>query len=175
MKNPLRFLFALDRLLYKIEDVLLIIITLLIMILAFLPIVLRAVFDNSIIWAPELNRLLVLWLCFVGASLCVQENKHLSLEAIAHIFPKICAPYIKIVVFCFTIFICGVMTYLSYHYFALELSNINLGDYLFAGLPKTYFKLIYPLGFGLITFHYCVKLIECVIALCRPQQNSLAA
>lgn len=157
--KPLRFLFWFDKLLYKIEAILLVIITLLIVTFGFLPIVLRGAFDSSIIWAPELNRLLVLWIAMIGASLAIQENKHISLEVLTQFLPKKYEPYTKALVYAFVIYICARFTYISFYYFEFEKFNINMGDMLFGPIAKTHFKIIYPLGFAAFTYHYCVKLI----------------
>ena len=169
--NPLRFFYWLDDTLYKVEAVLLILTTLLVIVFGFLPIVLRGIFDRSIIWAPELNRLLVLWLTFFGASLAIRDNKHISIEVLTQFLPKKFAPFTKILVYSFVIYICARFTYIGYYYFEFEKFNINLGDMLFGPVAKTYFKIIYPLGFGAFTYHYCIKLMTVVRDL--QQQNQL--
>lgn len=158
----LNMLHKADSGLYKIEAFMLVLCTLLLLILGFLPIVLRSVFDRSLVWAPELSRLLVLWITFFGASLAIRENKHISLEVLTQFLPQSIARYTKALVCLFVVLVCARFTYIGYHYYIFETFNINMGDFLFGTLAKTYFKVIYPLGFGLFTFHFTVKLTDSV-------------
>lgn len=162
-RNPFKFVFWLDRYLEKLESLLLVWVLLTVLVFAFLPVFLRVFFDTSIIWAPELNRLLVLWIGFLGAALAVKENRHISLEVLTKFIPKKWLPLTQFFVYCFIIYVCGSFTYISYHFFQFELANINMGDYLFGTFAKTYFKIIYPVGFGLITYHYIIKLLEVLL------------
>lgn len=170
--NPWKFFLWFDKTLYQLEAILLVFITLMVVVFGFLPIVLRGVFDRSLIWAPELNRLLVLWITFLGASLAVKDNKHISLEVLTQFLPKKCEPFVKALVYSFVIFICARFTYIAFYYFEFEKFNINLGDMLFGVVAKTHFKIIYPLGFAAFTYHYCVKLAQVVCAPRTPQKQS---
>jgi len=171
MKNKICKLFSLvDNWLYKCEAALLVTCTLLVLIFGFLPIFLRMTFDTSIIWAPELNRLMVLWITFFGASLAIRENKHISLEVLTQFLPKNFARPVKALIYIFVIFVCATYTYIAYVYFGFEKSNINLGDYLFGSVAKTWFKIIYPFGFACFTYHYFVKLL--LLCLMNPAEHN---
>lgn len=47
-----------------------------------LQVVMRYVFDNSLIWSEELTRYCFVWLVFLGTSYAVQQGAHIRLELI---------------------------------------------------------------------------------------------
>lgn len=170
-KTPFRIFFLIDDFLQKIESVILVWTLLSILFFAFIPVFLRIFFDTSIIWAPELNRLLVLWIGFLGASLAVKENRHISLELLTQFLPNKWKPVAQLFVYSFVIYVTGAFTYISYHFYNFELEMINIGDYLFGSVAKTYFKIIYPIGFGLMTYHYIVKLLEVLLVFANAKST----
>ena len=54
-----------------------------------------AYFPIGYSWAQELSLMLVLWVGFLGASICAHEGKHLQLEALAKLIPDRAKPYVR--------------------------------------------------------------------------------
>jgi TRAP-type C4-dicarboxylate transport system permease small subunit len=49
-------------------------------------IVMRYVFNNSLVWSEELARYIYVWICFLGLSLGIMEGDHIRLEALVNRF-----------------------------------------------------------------------------------------
>lgn len=126
---------------------------------AFLQVVLRNVFDSGIHWADVFNRLLVLWIGIFAATIAAKENRHLSLEVLTKFLPDRAKPIVSMFVNIFVGVVTAYLTYYSYLFFQDQLMY-EANDLLFTGVPKAYFSIIFPIGFGLICFRYFVKLLE---------------
>lgn len=55
------------------------------------------VFPNGFVWSQPLALILLLWVGFVGASMCTYEGKHLRVEAVQRYLPKRFAPPLGLV------------------------------------------------------------------------------
>lgn len=159
MTNPFRLLFSLDKSLVKIEKILLIVCFIALVLFAFLQVVLRNFFDTGIHWADVFNRLLVLWIGIFAATVAASENKHLSLEVLTKFLPEWAWPVVNIFTNIFVIVVAAFATYYSYLFFQDQLMYES-ADLLFQGVPKAYFSVVFPVGFGLISFRYFVKLLK---------------
>lgn len=157
--NPFKVIFAIDNFLVKIEKFLLIVTLITLLLFAFLQVVLRNVFDSGILWADVFNRLLVLWVGIFAATIAAKENRHLSLEVLTKFLPERAKPPVNFFVNLFVIVVTALLTYYSYLFFQDQLM-FEADDLLFTGVPKAYFSIIFPIGFGLICFRYFVKLLE---------------
>jgi TRAP-type C4-dicarboxylate transport system permease small subunit len=159
--NPFKILFALDNFLVRIEKFFLITSLISLLGFAFLQVVLRNVFDTAIHWGDVFNRMLVIWIGFFAATIAAKENRHLSLEVLTKFFPKKALPVVNIFVQIFVIVVTAILTKASWAFFQDQIMY-EASDLLFEGLPKAYFTVIFPIGFGLICFRYIVKLLETV-------------
>jgi TRAP-type C4-dicarboxylate transport system permease small subunit len=159
----MKTLLTLNRALRKLEAALLIASVLFLLLFAFLQVFLRNFFNSGINWADVFNRSMVLWISFLGATLAVNDDRHFSLE-ITRFLPSRFKTIANICVSVAVIVVCAMLTYYSYLFF-LDQREFEAADLLFTGFPKYYFTVIFPLGFGLITFHYFVKLAQNVHAL----------
>jgi len=157
--NPFRILFAVDKLLLKVETFLLLLTVITLLVFAFLQVVLRNVFDSGIHWADVFNRLLVLWIGIFAATIAAKENRHLSLEVLTKFLPEKAKPIIGIFINLFVIVVAAFLTKASMQFFQDQLLY-EANDLLFENVPKAYFSIIFPIGFALICFRYFVKLLE---------------
>ncbi len=84
-----------------------------IMCLTFCMVFYRYVLNNSIVWAEEILRYLMMWVVLVGAGLTVREDQHVSMDILQNIFkrwPKLRAVHYaltRIIVFAFMIYLIG--------------------------------------------------------------------
>jgi len=157
--NPFKIIFAVNNLLVKIEKFLLLVSLITLLLFAFLQVVLRNIFDSGILWADVFNRLLVLWVGMFAATIAAKENRHLSLEVLTKFLPEKAKPIASMFVSLFVVVVTAYLTYYSYLFFQDQLMY-EADDLLFTGVPKAYFSIIFPIGFGLICFRYFVKFLE---------------
>ena len=59
-----------------------------IIIIGFVQVVMRTVFNSSLSWSEALIRYVYIWLCWVGVSLTQRRNEHIRLTFVADLLPK---------------------------------------------------------------------------------------
>lgn len=169
--NPIRWLFALNRLSAKVEAFLLVSVLLIALFFAFLQVILRNFFDSGINWGDVFTRHLVLWIGFFGATISTLEDKHIRIDALTKILPKRAIPIVELLICLFCIVV-GYLLYLSaYHFVVGEKMALTT---LFEGIPTWYFIVIMPVGFGIITFRYLVKFFELLYAFAGKKGEVVA-
>ena len=159
MFNPFKIIFAIDRLLLKIENFLLIISMLALLFFAFLQVVLRNFFDSGIHWGDVFNRLLVLWISVFAATIAASQNKHLSIEMLGKYLPEKFKPLVSVLINLFVVVVTAFLAHASFQFFQDQIQNES-SDLLFTGVPKAYFSVVFPVGFGILSFRYFVKLLD---------------
>lgn len=53
--------------------------------LLFTNVTLRYFWKSAIFWAEEMLRYLIVWITFIGASMCVQEESHIGIDVLSNI------------------------------------------------------------------------------------------
>ena len=71
----MKFLNKINNWISLLEDWILVSIVLFMVLMAFLQVILRNIFDMGIIWGDILLRHLVLWIGFIGASLATKKKQ----------------------------------------------------------------------------------------------------
>ncbi len=154
-----------DRSLYVIENVCVVVILGTMVGLAFLQVVLRNFFSTGILWGDIFLRHLVLWVGFIGASLASRENKHINIDVLSRALPSRWASIVQAVIHVLTIIITYVLMRAAWRMVMFEKEG---GSELFSGLPIWIFQLIIPIGFGLIGFRFLLHLIQIGLDLVAP-------
>lgn len=68
--------------------------------LIFINVVLRYIFNTSLMWADELTRYILMWVTCIGANLCIRSGIHVKMDLLHIRLPKkyskilICATYV---------------------------------------------------------------------------------
>ncbi|WP_152655616.1 TRAP transporter small permease [Oceanobacillus sp. CFH 90083] len=70
------------------EEYILVCLSALTVIIIFLQVIMRYVFDNSLTWSEELARYMFIWLIYIGVSYAVKEKRHLGVDAITMLFQE---------------------------------------------------------------------------------------
>jgi TRAP-type C4-dicarboxylate transport system permease small subunit len=73
-------------------------------------------FPQGYTWSQELSLMLLLWIGFLGASVCAHEGRHLRMEAFDRILPEKAARIIHAVGYFGTAAFCAFMMLLGYRY-----------------------------------------------------------
>ena len=81
------------------------------MLIAVGQIVLRELFSTGFVWADELIKLMVLWLAMVGSIAAARENRHIRIDALSHILPRIAVEITRALVDIFAAVVCGVIAF----------------------------------------------------------------
>jgi TRAP-type C4-dicarboxylate transport system permease small subunit len=164
-----------DKALLRFEGWLLVLFLALMVIFTFLQVALRAFFvyahlqwANNLMgqmdWAEPLVRLLVLWVCILGASLVTGENKHIKIDLMTDLLPKGLLPYRELLLAASCAVITGFMLKASIVYVRMEAA---FGAEFFAGLPNWIAQLILPIGFSVIFCRFVLRTAGEALAIRR--------
>lgn len=146
-----RSLYALDRTLEKLEYRLIVCLLTLMILLSFGQMVSRNFFHQALVWGDILLRQLVLWTGFLGASLAVRQNKHISIDVLSNYLPA----GSKSIVFTFTRIVTGIISgFLAWAAWSFVQFEKESESILFLDLPVWFFQLILPYSFFTIAFRF---------------------
>jgi TRAP-type C4-dicarboxylate transport system permease small subunit len=150
----MKYLAFLDRWLQRITGWLIIFLLTVMILMAFGQVVLRNLFHTGIEWGDVLLRHLVLWIGFLGAIIATGEGRHLKIEFIN----KLAAERFRKAIYVFTNLFAAVVCYfLMRAAMAFVQFEKESASTLILNLPTTYFIVIIPIGYGIISFRFIVR------------------
>ena len=124
-------------------------------VLAFVQVLLRNIFSFGFLWGDPFLRYLVLWVGFLGAVLATKEEKHFGVELLNRFLSRHSMHIVRCIV---DIFACVV----AYLLFQASLDFLEIGfdenSIDLFGISKKYYLLIIPLTFGLVAFHFLLRI-----------------
>ena len=82
--------------------------------LAILKIVMRYVFNASLLWSDMMLQHLTLWLCFFGAALATCERRHISIDVLSRILPGKITRWTNLVIDCIALVVVGILAYYGF-------------------------------------------------------------
>jgi C4-dicarboxylate transporter DctQ subunit len=167
----IRILKNIDTWIAKFETVILVAVLSIMVILAFLQVVLRNLFDEGILWGDTFLRHLVLWVGFLGASLATREKKHINIDLFTRFFTGKSKSLINALVNLFAAVVCWYLTSAAWT-FVLDEKAAN--STLFNDIPTWYFQIIIPAGFLLMTIRFLVFFIEHSVELFTSKSDEAA-
>lgn len=147
---------TLEKYLTKIESILVIALLSVMVLLGFIQVVLRNVFQSGIIWADIVLRHLVLWIGFVGALLATTNDRHISIDAFARFMPNRVQHGIAVITNIFAAVVCFFLFKASLTFIGFEISDHHT---LYANVPAWYSEIIIPVGYALLAFHFLLRII----------------
>ena len=139
----------------KIEIGLLCLIVAMMLGLAILKIVLRYVFNVSLLWSDVMLQHLTLWLCFLGAAVATCERRHISIDVLSRILPGKITRWTNLVVDCVALIVVGILAYYGFIFLQDEKSSEAV---LIGSVPLWWAKAIIPYGFVLIGIHIALQI-----------------
>jgi TRAP-type C4-dicarboxylate transport system permease small subunit len=144
-----------------VERSLVVTLVVIMVLLAFVQVVLRNYFSMGILWADPLLRHMVLWVGFLGASLATHREKHISIDLITRFVSVRATNLIRILTNLFACIISFVLARAGWTFLKAEMESqttlLTIGT---AELPAWWFQLIIPVGFGLISFRFFLRILE---------------
>ena len=140
-----------------LETVLLVTLLSSIMLLAVGQIVLREVFSTGFVWADELIKLMVLWLAMVGSIAACRDNRHIRIDALSHVLPRLAVEVTRAVVDVFAAVVCAVIAWHTWRYLQVE---IEYADTVLINVPAWIAHSVLPAAFLLISFRFVVLVVK---------------
>ncbi|MGI9247758.1 MAG: TRAP transporter small permease [Woeseiaceae bacterium] len=156
------FLERLERASSTLETITLVMLLTGMMLLAVGQIVLREIFSTGVVWADELIKLMVLWLAMVGSIAACRENRHIRIDALSHILPKLAVEITRILVDLFAAIVCGVIAWQSWLYLQVE---IEYQDTVLVNVPAWIAHSVLPAAFLLISFRFLVLIVKQIVEI----------
>lgn len=163
MKSKLALLEKLGRV---AEDTALVVLLGSMIIMAVTQIVLRQFFDDSIEWADEFIKIVVLWLAMVGSVAAARDNRHIRIDVLSHVLPDKLVVLSRIVVDLFAAAVCVVIAWQAWRYLQIEIEwqETVLGD-----VPAWIAHAVVPAAFLLIGYRFLVAMAGDIYRLYRGE------
>jgi TRAP-type C4-dicarboxylate transport system permease small subunit len=114
-------------------------------------------FFQSIYFAEEVSKFLVMLTTFTGVSYAVRKARHIRMGAFLDAMPQTMEKVFIIIISMVSAVVMGIMTWFSYQYLmnAMDMGHMTPA----LRVPKWTFYVIIPIGFGLA----CIQYIRTVI------------
>lgn len=142
---------SLDRALESIEYRLIVCLLSIMIILSFGQMVSRNLLHHTLVWGDILLRQLVLWTGFLGASLAVRQNKHISIDVLSNFLPAHSRNKVFTFTRIMTAIISGFLAWAAWSFVQFEKESESI---LFLDLPVWFFQVILPYSFLTISFRF---------------------
>lgn len=150
----------LDRMVAKVEVVLVVVVLFVMLGLSTLQLLLHTVFDSGIEWADIVARQMVLWLGFLGGALATQEGRHIAIDAASKLLKPRVAAVLRVITFSSAALIAGIMGFAALRFVQDEMSA---GSTLFGSVPAWPFEAVMPVSLFVIVFHFFVSVVDAVL------------
>lgn len=115
-------------------------------------------FFQSIYFAEEISRFLVMLTTFTGVSYGVRRARHIRMGAFLDAMPPKMEKVFILIICAVSAFVMGAMAWFSYEYLMNAMSRGHVTSALRA--PKWTFYIILPIGFGLACIQYIRTIIK---------------
>jgi C4-dicarboxylate transporter DctQ subunit len=115
-------------------------------------------FFQSIYFAEEVSKFLVMLTTFAGVSYAVRKARHIRMGAFLDAMPQKMEKVFIIIISIISAFVMGIMTWFSYKYLinAMDMGHMTPA----LRVPKWTFYVIIPIGFGLASIQYVRTVIK---------------
>lgn len=134
-------------------------------------IVLREVFQTSIIWADDLVKLIVLWLAMVGAVAATRDNRHIRIDALSHLLSDKAVTGVRLLVDLFTAVVCAVIAWNSWLYLQVEI-EYDVTVLTTVDAPAWIAHVVLPVAFALISYRFLVLVLRGIVGLVSGEEAS---
>lgn len=164
---------GLDRLLrgiHWVENAFLVSLLLTMIILAVAQIVLRNFFDDGLLWAGPLLRILVLWIAIAGAAVASREQRHVSIDVVSRFLPAGARRFVVALTSLFAAGVCAVLAWYTLDFVKLEYEAPSMA---FAQVPTWVCESIMPAGFCLISLRYFIGALKTLLHGAPPATENL--
>ncbi len=161
----MKFLRALDRLLVRLETILLVVFLSVMVILAFAQVVLRNVLGGAFLWGDPIVRQMVMWSGFMGAAIAASQDRHISIDALTKFLKGRIKNVVHVITSLFAAVVCFYLAGAAWTFMQDERIS---GDELISGIPSWIGLSIIPVGFGLLMVHFALNAAEHAVLTVSP-------
>jgi TRAP-type C4-dicarboxylate transport system permease small subunit len=142
------------RLLYGLEDTVMVLMLVTMIVLATGQIILRNAFETGFIWLDPMLRVMVLWIGLLGAMVATRLEKHIKIDVLTRLLP----PKLQILSQSLTLAFAAVITgIIAWHSYLFVLSEVEYGGTAFAGIPAWILESIIPFSFAVMAIRFSLE------------------
>lgn len=153
-----RFISIVDDAMDFVEERLLYALLLSMLIVVFLGVLNRYVLPFSMRWTEELARYLMIWVAFIGSSLCVRKSLHISVDALVNVFPETVKKWLELLAYIICMLFCVWLFLISYGLVERLATTGQLSPSM--RVPVYYAYAAVPVGFALMSIRYFIKILK---------------
>ena len=133
-------------------------------------------FPDGYSWSKELSLIMLLWVGFLGASVCAHEGKHIQVGALKRVVPPSMSRWMDALGFVFTAAFCFFMAMLGYEY-AKEALMLE-GRFEQTNIPDWVATIAVPAAFAMTAIRYIAAAFSSVMGGsygATPEDEAIAA
>ena len=125
----------------------------------------RAYLPEGYSWSKEVSLVLLLWVGFLGASICAHAGKHLRMEAFERLVPQGWLRFTRALGFLVTAAFCGFMAWLGYVYVFDPIGGAKAlgGVFEQTGIPDWLATLAVPVGFPIAALRFLAAAVSTLL------------
>ena len=126
-------------------------------VLSFLQIISRLLFDTGLNFIDSINYQLVLWIGLLGAAIATRTNEHINIDVMSRILPIKWQYIVNVILNIFSSLICAVAAWASFRFI---MDEMNYGYDIVGSIPSWVFASIIPFSFSVISIRFIGLMIE---------------
>ncbi len=153
-------------LLNHLEEIIICALFAIMVIIIFVQVIMRFVFNNSLYWSEELGKFIFIWISWMGLSLAERKGEHIIITMLTDKLPPVPAKIFNIISKIIVIGICAITCY-----YGTSLVMSQAGTH-YAGIKISvawgYFAVV--IGTGAMTVRSVVALIKAIAALVKGEE-----
>ncbi len=120
-------------------------------------IILRNLFATGLLWGDSFLRHAVLWICMLGATRAVAENRHIHIDLLLKVLPPTLGRVLSIIARTLPVLVSLILLHASWAF----VQNERLGnDLAFGSIPVWWLQLIFPFSFLVMTVRFAFRLAD---------------
>jgi C4-dicarboxylate transporter DctQ subunit len=120
--------------------------------LLFVNVIMRYVFSSNLTWAEEFSRYAIVWISFVGSSVCIYKGGHITVDSILGLLSEKKGQNFSIGILIASLLF---SVLLGYYSVLLTLNSIRTGQTTPGmQIPMFWAYLAMPVGSALLSLHY---------------------
>lgn len=130
-------------------------------------VVLRYGFNSGLYWVEEAATACFVWSVFIGASGCYRRNMHIGIDMIKDLFPEKVKEVINLITNILLLILNGYITYISVNFILASEGKTTP----VIGMPASFISSALFVGFGLMTLHTIIFIINDIKILTGKKDN----
>ncbi len=139
-------------------------------IILFVNVMLRYFFKASTSWAEELIKYMMVWIAFIGASICVRREAHVRIDILFSYLPPKVGKVLNMGVYLISLCFCMAMVWYGYKMtvFSMEFQQLSPALQIPMWIPY----LSIPIGFALMTLRFSQQVFRLMVTPTETKETN---